>query len=348
MSETEFNNLIHRYLTGDCTPAQKARVQQWIDTSPKNRMAFESIKKIWEVEPEKELHADLKKAWQLLEREMDELDDIRNKQRSGKLSASKKGRAKRHIWLRAAAFLLVGLLISLFTIWFAGGGMFLNQGEVAMQEIHTERAHQTRVIFGDGTEVTLNASSVIRFPEQFSADVREVYLEGEAWFDVAHDPDSEFIVNTPDATVQVLGTEFNVRAYSGEPDVEIVVADGIVSVTAAGENRAGASAAVRLGKNEMSRVVRGEAPAAAVEVDIAKYASWLTGDFIFDETPFARVLAEWERQFDVDFHLENEELKSTPLTGEFRDETFSEMLRLTSIALDFSYIQEDNTITIIN
>lgn len=347
MPETEFNNLIHRYLTGDCTPVQKARIEKWISSSPENRMAFEAIKKIWEVEPEKELHADLKKAWQLLERDMDKLEDVRNKQHAGKRTRYNNGRKNKYIWFRAAAFLLVGILISLFTIWFAGGGLFMSQQDVAIQEIRTERAQQTRVIFGDGSEVTLNASSIIRFPRQFGSDAREVFLEGEAWFDVAHHPDLEFIVNTPDAIVHVLGTEFNIRAYSGDPAVEVVVGDGVVSVHAAGGAGTDASAGVRLEKNEMSRVIRGSAPAAAVKVDVANYASWLTGDFIFNETPFARVLAEWERQFDVDFSIENEELKNTPLTGEFRDESFEEMLRLTSMALDFGYKHEDGTITII-
>ena len=347
MSETEFVNLIHRYLTGDCTPAQIARIERWIRANPENRKTFEAIKKIWEVDPEKELHTNLRSAWQRLEREMDEQEYVHSKQHTIKLPGYKKSSARKQVWFRAAAFLLVGVMVSLFTAWFAGAGLFVNQQDVAMQEIRTDRAHQTRVMFSDGTEVQLNASSMIRFPRQFSADAREVYLEGEAWFDVKHNPDLEFIVNTPDATIRVLGTEFNVKAYTDEPEVEIVVADGIVSVHAADGNGVLESAGVRLEKNEMSRLIRSGEPTPALQVDVEKYTAWLTGDFVFDETPFARVVAEWERQFDVDFMVENEELQATPLTGEFRNESFDEMLRLTSIALDFGYTHENDTITII-
>ena len=72
MSETEFTNLIHRYLTGECTPAQSERVENWISASTENRKTFEAIRKIWEVEPEEELRANIKSAWQDLERKMDQ------------------------------------------------------------------------------------------------------------------------------------------------------------------------------------------------------------------------------------------------------------------------------------
>src|SRR5699024_394591 len=126
MSETEFINLIHRYLTGESTPAQIAKVERWIKASPENQKAFEIIKKIWEVEPEKELRANLKSAWQDLESKMHEKERLSGKRHYGQLSQHKAGRMQKHVWFRAAAFLIVGVLISLFTLWFAGGGFFMN------------------------------------------------------------------------------------------------------------------------------------------------------------------------------------------------------------------------------
>src|SRR5690625_7366692 len=97
----------------------------------------------------------------------------------------------------------------------------------------------------------------------------------------------------------------------------------------------------------MSRVPRGGEPTPAQQVDVVRYTSWLRGDFIFVETQFYRVLAEWERQYNVDFNIENDELKATQLTGEFRDETFEEMLSQTSMALDFRYKYYGGTISFI-
>lgn len=402
MSETEFTNLIHRYLTGECTPAQSERVETWISASRENRKTFEAIRKIWEVEPEEELRANIKSAWQDLERKMDQkagessrhLQKHTEKDRrwvdasdqitpaasdqhrvapsepsrpASSVSVTRPGshnmrsrdralhspaavtssRLTGSVWFRAAAFLMVALLLSLFAYWFAGTGFNQEHLSEAMKETRTERGQHSKVAFSDGTEVWLNASSSLTYPIRFDENVREVYLDGEAWFEVRNQEDAEFIVHTPDAIVRVLGTEFNVRAYDEEEEVEVVVGGGVVSVHTSGTENLAGPAGVRLEKNEMSRVPRGGEPTPAQQVDVERYTSWLRGDFIFVETPFYRVLAEWERQYNVDFNIENDELKATPLTGEFRDETFEEMLRLTSMALDFGYKYDGGTITII-
>lgn len=346
---------IHRYLTGDCNPEEKARIEKWIREDPANRQIFEAIKKIWRVEPKKELQADLQKAWNRLEKQMQEKEEkIHANRRIYDLThrfKRKSGSSGRYAWMRVAAIIVLGLLLSFYAILYLTDGELTNNTEsegteMVMQEIKTDRAHQSEMTFTDGTIVRLNAASLIRFPQQFDSDRREVYLEGEAWFDVSHNPEVEFVVKTRDASVRVLGTEFNVRAHPDEQDVEVVVAEGTVSVQASTDTTEGADAGVFLRKGEMSRVKSGQPPISPQKVDISKYLSWLKGDFVFEETPFRRVLREWERRFDVDFEVENEMLLETPFTGEFRNESFEEMLRLTSITLEFSYSRKNDTITI--
>lgn len=351
-------NIIHRYLTGEADPKEKAWLQHWINKDPVNLRKFEEIKRIWEVDPKQEVHTDLKKAWNQLEEliEKRERKECRSKDRIlafRRRTGRKSGRETGSIWLRVAAILVIGVLLSIYaTSFITGGEDVVNRtaehAEMVMQEIKTDRAHQSEVTFTDGTVVRLNAASLIRFPEQFDSDVREVYLEGEAWFDVHHNPNVEFIVQTRDATVRVLGTEFNVKAHSEDPEVEVVVADGTVSVQGSTDVSGNSETEVLLSKGEMSRVQRGEAPSPAQPVDTGKYLSWLRGDFVFEETPLSRVLNEWERRFDIDFEVEDETLLSTPFTGEFRNESIDEMLRLTSISLGFTYERENNRITINN
>lgn len=354
MTSKRHLNKIHRYLTGECTREEKEWLEKWIEEDPANRQTFEAVKKIWEVEPEKELKTDLKLAWQRLEKQIGNKEEVSAGSRVSDLKPGmtrNSGSGSRAIWLRVAAILVIGLFLSLYVIKFVADGTgtdndTIEYTERVMQEITTDRAHQSKMTFTDGTVVRLNAASLIRFPQQFDSDVREVYLEGEAWFDVRHNPDVEFIVRTRDATVQVLGTEFNVRAHPEDPEVEVVVADGTVAVQASSGISDDPDSVVLLTKGEMSRVKPGQAPTDAQQVDVHNYFSWLRGVFLFEEVPFARVLNEWERRFDVDFEVENETLLGIPFTGEFRHESFDEMLRLTSITLEFDYNRENNTITI--
>ncbi len=352
MSNHDFINKIHRYLSGNCNSGEKCEVEKWMYASEENRNEFELIKKIWSVEPEKEMNADLKRAWLDLELKMSEKkyshsfnDDI-SVSRHSELRSNQKFN-----WMRVAAALLIGAFISLFALWYFDDGLISDrftiwQAGIEMQEIHTERADQAQFTLSDGTVVRLNSASMIRFPEKFESSTREVYLEGEAWFDVHHNPAAEFIVNTPDATIRVLGTEFNVKAYSDGSDVEIVVANGLVAVKSSDLLKDETISEVLLQKGEMTRIVHGQNPTSARSVNIDHYLSWLSNSFVFVEAPLSKVFAEWERRFDVYFEIENESLMSIPFTGEFRNETFDEMLRLTSLAIEFSYTRENNVITI--
>lgn len=347
-------NKIHRYLAGECSREEMARIETWIESDPANRQTFEAVKKIWEVEPKKEIQTDLKEAWSRLEEQIEEREEVRADHQIHNLTDRLRRKSRpsgRNVWLRVAAIIVIGLFASLYATNFLSNGTNGESGarehsEMAMQEVRTERAHQSEMTFSDGTVVRLNAASYIRFPSRFYSDVREVYLEGEAWFDVKHNPDVEFVVHTRAATVRVLGTEFNVKAHTGDPEVEVVVAEGTVAVQAASASLEKPGSEVLLTQGELSRVPSGQSPTAAQPVDVRSYLSWLRGDFVFEEVPFAKVLNEWERRFDVDFEVENETLLATPFTGEFRHESFDEMLRLTSVSLEFSYERNNNTIVI--
>src|SRR5699024_6146475 len=114
------------------------------------------------------------------------------KKRARRRLSPKKRPGHTTVWFRVAAVVILAVLLSLFFVEFSN---YQGTGtdEVAMREVVTKRAHQAELTFSDGTIVTLNAASRIRFPERFDTDVREVYLEGEAYFEVAHDAESAFI-----------------------------------------------------------------------------------------------------------------------------------------------------------
>ncbi|SDP07345.1 FecR family protein [Mucilaginibacter sp. OK268] len=133
---------------------------------------------------------------------------------------------KRLRWFSAAAIFLMFVTGAL--VWKYAGNSHL-QAETLLSTATGEGKIQ-KIILTDGTEIWLNAGSKLRYPQQFSAQHRDVYLEGEAFFDVAHDPSRPFSVHTKGLITHVLGTAFSVTAYKNMPTEAVTVMRGKVSV----------------------------------------------------------------------------------------------------------------------
>ncbi len=111
-------------------------------------------------------------------------------------------------------------------------------GEMMINTLSTPRGGQYRLLLPDGTEVWLNAASSIRYPASFAGKERRVTVTGEAWFDVAKNKSKPFFVDVDDkASVEVLGTSFNINAYSDEPVINTTLLEGKVRVTSASRNK---------------------------------------------------------------------------------------------------------------
>lgn len=339
-------DLIHRYLADECSEQEREMVRRWVELNPSNREDVKKIQKIWKVTPRKDINSDMELAWSRLEQQMGQ-SSTANKDKFGHSSPpnTQQANTPRYVWLSVAATILLAMLTSLF---FLQNNAADSSSEVAMREIVTKRAHQARLTFSDGSKVVLNAASKIRFPEKFNSQQRRVYLEGEAYFEVAHKSEVSFIVQTRDARVKVMGTKFNVKARSEEEQVEIAVAQGKVAVKSNSVAKQADNQEVVLSKDQMSTVEVGQPPTVPKVVNIDNYLTWLSGSFVFDQEPFSKVLNEWERRFDINFDVKDKELLSVTFTGEFRNESLEEMLRLASQSLKFSYRRSGKTITIIH
>lgn len=339
-------DLIHRYLAEECTEEEKRMVRRWKELNPSNHETVKKIREIWKVKPRKDIDSDLELAWSRLEQQMEKPAANPAGTASypyAKQRYSQQSNSTKYIWLGVAAMIVLALLTSLF---FLQNDASNSSPEVAMREVVTKRAHQAQLTFSDGSKVVLNAASKIRFPEKFNSQQRRVYLEGEAYFEVAHKSDASFIVQTRDARVKVMGTKFNVKARSEEEQVEVAVAQGKVAVKSKSVASQTDNEEVVLSKDQMSTVKVGQPPTVPRAVNIDNYLTWLSGSFVFDQEPFANVLKEWEHRFDVDFVVKDEKLLSVTFTGEFRNESLEEMLRLASQSLEFRYRRNNKTITI--
>ncbi|NAS10737.1 FecR family protein [Poritiphilus flavus] len=216
-----------------------------------------------------------------------------------------------------------------------------NLGRLVMNEIIVPHGKTFRVELSDGSKVFLNAGSNLKFPVQFMPGrKREVYLYGEAYFEVAQDSKRPFIVNTDQVGVSVLGTSFVVNAYNEVP-THVVLVEGSVELSS--EDR------------DMSpvKIVPGQKAVADIdsfsisEVNTDDYIGWMNGQLFFNNEDFESISRKIERKYNVQIENRFEALNATRYRGRFDDETIIDLMDTFKESANFDYSIENNRIVIL-
>jgi ferric-dicitrate binding protein FerR (iron transport regulator) len=172
--------------------------------------------------------------------------------------------------------------------------------QAALNQVIIPYGTRSQVTLPDGTHIWLNSGSQLSYPTEFSGNSREVYLSGEAIFDVTHDTEKPFFVITKDVKIKVLGTRFNVSAYDNEPNVQTVLLEGKVTI---GKN---AFLAKTMQMEPGERVVYNQKSEDFTKdkVDVNYYTSWLYGYLIFENEPTPEVFRKLERYYNQSIVVE--------------------------------------------
>mgnify|MGYP003582265487 CR=1 FL=1 len=173
----------------------------------------------------------------------------------------------------------------------------------------TTRGEQAQVRLPDGTLVFLNAESALRYPSSFAGvDKREVELKGEGYFEVRKDKVHPFIVKSREQTVEVLGTQFNIKAYEDEAIINTTLVEGSVKVGDVGLKVSGV-----LKPGQQSRLKNGVMDVVAVEVE--NVVAWKEGFFIFDSKPLEAIMQDVSRWYNVKVVFKDEVLRHKTFLG---------------------------------
>jgi ferric-dicitrate binding protein FerR (iron transport regulator) len=194
---------------------------------------------------------------------------------------------------------------------------------------------------GDGTGIVLDAGTTLRYPDSFAADTREVYLDGEGYFEVAADTGRAFIIHANHAIVQVLGTKFNVRAWQPDRRVTVAVAAGKVSLRS-GHNvtRDG----VVINKGQMSILPENGPPSQPLSADVARYMGWLQNEVYFDNVALSEILYQMTRWYDVEFVIADSSLVTERLNLEIKNDSIDDILSLVTTLTDLKFVQHGRAI----
>ena len=253
-----------------------------------------------------------------------------------RINLLEEGRATRlivrlsRVLLRAAAVLLIPTLAVAF--WFYKEHNTLARKMIVYNEVYTPLAAQTRFILPDSSVVWLNSGSTLRYPLLFTGKKREVYLAGEGYFEVKHNPSRPFVVKTKKMDVVAYGTSFNIMAYPDDPVVHTTLIRGSVKVI---KKSTGKEICLSPSSQAVLDTVTGKM--YVIRVKPRYYTSWRRGRLIFKKEPLELVAHKLERWYNCKIHIEDDQLRKYQYTGMIDMETLREVLDLMKITTPMKY-----------
>jgi hypothetical protein len=198
-----------------------------------------------------------------------------------------------------------------------------------------------QIQLSDGTLVHLNAGSSLRYPVDFlSEGPRQVFLSGEAYFDVAKNASNPFIVNVDDLEVRVLGTQFNVSAYSEDEYIDVVLVEGSVNLNKKEGDM------VELSPGQKGSYKQNSDSITVNEVNASLYTSWMQGHLVFRDLTFDSILTKLERHYNIEIENTNRELGREIFNASFDNVEVEKVLSYFNDTHKIEYLIENNKVLI--
>ncbi|PZR22654.1 MAG: hypothetical protein DI535_25755 [Citrobacter freundii] len=340
MHENRFLLLVTRKLSGEASPGELEELADLIKKDPSLKEEYDILSRYWQLEtPEQTVNTELalQKTLMQLGIEADLQPEI-EEPRIRKIPVWKKV-----MRMAAAVVVLGGLSIGLYSLVNTSSSTGAEHKDL-VQKLNAKGVKST-IALADGSKVWLNADSKLQYPKSFTGNTREVYLNGEAFFDIEKNPSKPFIIHLAKGTIRVLGTSFNIKAYDNEPIVETSVSTGKVAFIPKLKNNAKADTIFLTPNNKVTYQLETEKTTTEATVSEEDKA-WTEGKLIFRSMLFEEIAIELERNFGKRVVFDDEQIKSYKLTGSFQNNTLSEILYYLSKTKSFSYSITDEQIVI--
>ena len=330
MSRKEKIRLILRQLNNKADSNEKEDFSQWLLKKPENLDLYIEVKDLWELSMTKEMKFSSTSA----EKRIAEVVK-KNKKRLLSLQYIKR--------ITAAVIILLSIGTGAYFQFTKSHPKVIGTWMIKQITKTSGAGEQLRVTLPDGSIVRLNAGSSIQFPEKFIDNFRPVKLAGEAFFEVAKDPDHPFTITSGYVVTTVWGTSFNIKAFD-KADVAITVATGKVKVEChSGEKSDG----LFLYHNQQAIYKLNENQLLMNDVNAINYYSWTNDILRFNDDSFDEVVKMLERWYNVTIRLEGNFKKGIRVSGSYRDKKLYTILDGLSFMYDLSYQYQNDTTIII-
>ncbi|HEY0739924.1 MAG TPA: FecR domain-containing protein [Chryseosolibacter sp.] len=295
MNTDRLRFLFEKYVTNTISEQERSEFFQLVSNADADEEVKKMLEELWNSLPEENFHVNISN---------DVYSNVIGPTRDTDTRAETK-----FPWLKvAAAFALV-------TVASAALFVYRSLAPVAPSTVSQETTsakHESFIRLPDGSTVVLHAGSALHYPDSFEGKkTREVYLDGEGYFDVKHDSEHPFIVHAGNVITKVLGTSFNVKAFANDEEIVVTVTRGKVQVSNSQKvlGIVGRDQQITVNKTTINGDIK--------NVDTQDAVSWMERDILFDNVTMEEAVVELENRFNVRIELLDDKIKKCRFTATF-------------------------------
>jgi len=352
--------LLVKYLTGLADTAERDQALYWINQSKSNQKYFDQLRDIYEssklTQPANSYNTDF--SWERVKSRYykKRFEKIQKQEKEEKLYLI------REILRYAAVILVVGTL-GVITY------KFLNHVSVESQQVWNEVeapfGSRTVVNLADGTKVWLNAGSKLKYAVNFGQKNRNVFLTGEAYFDVKRNEKIQFIVKTSHLDIKVYGTEFDVKAYPEENTIQTTLVKGSVTIVGTKESLV---KEIKMLPNQSVTFIKDvglfestikkqkieeqfekavhekENLVILPKINPVLFTSWKDTRWVIEGETLGSLAVKLERRYNVKFQFKSQSLENYKFSGTLKEETLEQVLKVIKISAPIEYKIQDNNV----
>ncbi len=362
IDKNNLEEMLWKYFGGKASISEIQAINRWLDEDRKNLRYFATSKEAYI-----EILADAGKNSDLVDRAFDKfLKQAKKMSEAEKKNVRQRIAHLRHNILRysaAAAILAITVLSTYFIVSYTQPA-----ADDTYCEISVPYGGRSSLVLPDGSEIWLNAGSKFKYNRNYDIKSREVYLDGEAYFDVEKSK-HPFVVHTSHLDIMVLGTSFNVKSYSEDENIETTLVEGSIRIERKESdkplyleprqkltynkkssqyqtNQALLEDAVEkeVRKQEVIQETHPQLIAIEANVNIEEATSWKDGKLIINNEPLEELIKKLERKYDIEFRFDSEKLKKYSYSGTLRDFPLEQVLKALELTSPIKYSIKEKTV----
>ncbi len=329
--------LLGRYLSGNISSQEREIVELWIDESVENRNMYEEFQDLWKHSGVRAsfYEIDVNEAWNKLNARIEEEELV--------LPASVEPQRKSpHIKRFAyAAARVAAVLVIAFGLYF----IFGQSGSGEMIRYASNQVQQDPFLLPDHSKVFLNKAAHIDYPEQFSSDQRLVQFEGQAYFDIAHNPDKPFIIATGNLRVKVLGTSFTLCSCADREEVVLHLETGKVLFYTVNPDDESVLEQIVLHPGQKGIYNKSTGLLSREEFNGQNHKAWKSGVLEFVKAPLTDVFKSLERTYDIQVVTERS-YDDLYLTARYQSDTPDQIFESLHLIFGLDYTISDQKVSL--
>lgn len=321
------------YLLNECTVETKKEVEELIEKDADFSKTISQMRRLISFEQEKLDITDIETKWAEIETQI-----LKSSRKAAKREIDRKRYSTSYSFLRYAAVIV--FIIGAIS-YFTRENLPPEIPAIEYKTLTVANGERRTIVLYDGTTVNLDCGSELKYPTKFG-NTREVFLKGEAYFQVAKDSNRPFLIHADESLIQVLGTKFNVKTWNERnKDVIVTVVEGKVSF---GLDKVDINKKVILTKNMQSNISIDGKVSQPIIVEASTYSNWMHNEIYFNKASLKEIISQLERWYDLKFEIPKNIMNKTDLAVHINDTNIDDILEMLSVITNTKVVRDGNRV----